>query len=223
MQQPPDPLPTATSLGAVARHIGGLVTSGDRVLVAIAGPPGAGKSTLASALHASLATDPGAPDAVVVPMDGFHFDNIVLNARGNRACKGAPETFDAHGFAQMIRRLKSEPEVAFPVFDRGDDLSRAAAGVVTPADRIVLVEGNYLLLDRAPWASLRDLFDLSLFLDVPLPELENRLVSRWKSYGLPDDIATKRALENDIPNARLVVQNSAPADWSISQLDGVQV
>ena len=223
MPPPPEPLSDHTTLSEVARRIGALPSDGQRVLVALAGPPGAGKSTLSSALAAVLANDPKTPDAVVVPMDGFHFDNCVLDARGQRPVKGAPQTFDAAGFVHLVTRLRTEGEVAFPVFDRADDLSRSAAGVVTPADRLVLIEGNYLLLDRAPWTGLRGLFDLTVFLDVPLPALEQRLVARWQGYGWPEDMARKRALENDIPNARMVVNNSVPADWTIRQLDGLAV
>ncbi|KAJ57042.1 hypothetical protein ACMU_00695 [Actibacterium mucosum KCTC 23349] len=207
----------------MARHIGGLPDEGKRVLVALAGPPGAGKSTLCSALSSVLANDPTTPDAVVVPMDGFHFDNCILDERGQRPVKGAPQTFDGEGFVHLVQRLRVEPEVAFPVFDRADDLSRAAAGLVTEGDRIVLVEGNYLLLNRAPWNRLRGMFDLTVFLDVPMGALEERLIARWQGYGWPEDVARKRALENDIPNARTVVNNSLPADWTIRQLDGVQV
>jgi pantothenate kinase-related protein Tda10 len=105
-----------------------------RVLVALAGPPGAGKSTLAAALAAAL------PGARVVPMDGFHLDYAVVDAGGLRARKGAPETFDLPGFRHLLTRLRAEAEVAIPVFDRAADMARAGAAVVAAADRILIVD-----------------------------------------------------------------------------------
>ncbi len=189
-------------------------TAPGRFILAVAGAPGAGKSTLAAALVADLGSG-----ARLVPMDGFHLDNAVLDARGLRARKGAPETFDAPGFLALMARLRAGDgaEIAIPVFDRAADLSRAGADVVTPVDRILVVEGNYLLLDQAPWDGLEGVFDLTVFLDVPEAELERRLVQRWIDHGLDADAARARALSNDIPNARRVVAKSRPADIVIAQ------
>ena len=120
-----------------------------RFLIGIAGPPGAGKSALA----ANLVQELGA-GAKVVPMDGFHYDDAVLVARGLQARKGAPETYDVEGFLHLIARLRSGAEVAIPVFDRSIELSRAAADVVTLSDRLLVIEGNYLLLNDPPWGDL---------------------------------------------------------------------
>jgi pantothenate kinase len=178
-----------------------------RVLVAIAGAPGAGNSTLA----ARLVDDLG-PGAALVPMDGYHLDNAILDARGRRFEKGSPDTFDVAGFAAMLRRLRAEDEVIIPVFDRTIDLSRGSARVVAPEARIAVVEGNYLLLRDAPWDGLAALWDLTVFLDVPEAELERRLVARWLHHGLDPAAARHRAEANDLPNARIVVRRSAPAD-----------
>lgn len=177
-----------------------------RFLVALAGAPGAGKSTLAQALAAAL------PAARVVPMDGFHYDNAVLRVRGLLGRKGAPETFDAGGLLNLLGRLREPGEVAIPVFDRAADLARAGGEVVTDADRILIVEGNYLLLDAQPWARMRPLFDLTVFIEVPEAELEARLIRRWRDHGLDEAAARARAQGNDIPNARLVARGSGPAD-----------
>lgn len=177
-----------------------------RFITALAGPPGAGKSTLAAALVAALG-----PGARVVPMDGFHYDNALLDAWGMRARKGAPETFDIHGFLHLMQRLRAGGDVAIPLFDRAIDLSRAGADLVTDQDRLLVVEGNYLLLDESPWDALEPLFDLTVFLQVPEAELERRLVQRWLDHGFSADAARAKAQSNDIPNARRVVANARPA------------
>ncbi|MCV9938470.1 nucleoside triphosphate hydrolase [Boseaceae bacterium BT-24-1] len=180
-----------------------------RIIVALAGAPGAGKSTLSEHLLAALP----AGEAALVSMDGFHFDNAVLNAMGFRNRKGAPETFDCAGLAATLRRIRSGGEpVAVPVFDREADLSRAAAAVIPADARFVLVEGNYLLLDRAPWTELAPLFDLTIFIDVPLAELERRLLARWTDLGRSEEAARSWVEGNDLPNARLVIERSRPAD-----------
>lgn len=176
-----------------------------RRLVAIAGAPGSGKSTLAESLVAQL------PQAALVPMDGFHLDNRILDARGLRARKGAPETFDAAGFVSLIHRLRAEDEVFVPVFDRSRDLAIAGAGRVGHETPLVVVEGNYLLLDAPIWRDLRALFDLTVRLDVPRAELHRRLTARWQ--GLGKDAATIAAhLENDLANADRVLAGSLDAD-----------
>lgn len=190
---------------ALIRRIGAL--SGDRVLVAVAGGPGSGKSTLTEALVARLER------AVLVPMDGFHLDDRVLDARGLRARKGAVETFDADGFAALAERLAVPgSEVIFPIFDRGRELSVAGAGVVAPSDRIVVIEGNYLLLDRAPWNRVR--YDLTVALAVPEGELRHRLAARWRGFG-KDENAVAAHLANDLANARVVARTSRAADVTL--------
>ncbi len=181
-----------------------------RFITALVGPPGAGKSTLASALVAELGAG-----ARIVPMDGFHLDNQVLAERGLLARKGCPESFDAMGFVHLLRRLRQEDEVAIPVFDRGLDLARAGGDLVRADDKILIVEGNYLLLEAAPWSDARSIYDLTLALDVAEAELERRLIQRWIDHGHDPQAAKDRALSNDIPNARRVVQDSVPADLTL--------
>jgi pantothenate kinase len=182
---------------------------GARVLVAVAGAPGSGKSTLAKALVARL------DDAILVPMDGFHLDDWVLSARGLLARKGAVETFDAEGFAVLVERLAvPRSEVIFPVFDRSREIAVAGAGVVALDHRIVVIEGNYLLLDTPPWNRLR--YDLRIWLDVPEAELERRLVARWQGFGKDAHQITGH-LENDLANARFVTRQSGRADLSVAQ------
>lgn len=184
-----------------------------RFIVALAGPPASGKSTLAESIAARLS-----PGARVVPMDGFHYDDRVLNARGLRARKGSPPTFDAAGFVHLIRRLRVEDEVAIPIFDRSMELARAAADIVGPQDRILIVEGNYLLLDQAPWTDLAPLFDLTVFLSVPEEELVRRLTARWAHHGKTPEEALAWIAGNDLPNALTVLNDSRPADITLTNV-----
>ncbi len=191
----------------LARTIRARATGQGRFITALAGPPGAGKSTLALALVAALG-----PGARAVPMDGFHYDNAVLDARGLRARKGAPETFDAGGFVHLMRRLRAGEEVAIPIFDRSIEMSRAGADVVTAGDRLLVVEGNYLLLDEQPWTDALPLYDLTVWIDVPEAELDRRLVARWAHHGR-DPVAARHWIDtNDMPNIRRVTRGSRPAD-----------
>lgn len=183
-----------------------------RHITAVAGPPGAGKSTIADSLAERLnMSEPGS--AAVFPMDGYHFDDAVLHARGWRPRKGAPHTFDVGGFAAMLERLRAnaEDEIAVPVFDRSIEISRNAARFIPQEVRHLICEGNYLLLDREPWTALT--FDTTVFLDVPLDELERRLLERWAGLS-PDDRRVKMEA-NDLPNAELVVGSSRPAEFVI--------
>ncbi len=199
---------------------------GRRFLLGIAGPPAAGKSTLAAALREALngGRGPGGEGAgegqgegevaAVAGLDGFHYDDRVLLARGHRPRKGAPFTFDAAGYAAMLERLAapSREAVAIPVFDRDLELSRAAAAVVEPCHRIVITEGNYLLLADEEWRGVRGRLDFSVFLDVPADALRRRLTARWIGHGYGPAEAKEKTEANDLVNARLVMETSVEPD-----------
>ena len=187
-----------------------------RFIIALAGPPGVGKSTLSEALVAEFALR--GHGAAIVPMDGFHLDNTVLEARGTLARKGAPFTFDTDGYAALLTRLRTEPgrDIAVPVFDRALDLARAGGAIIASKHRFLIAEGNYLLLDDPAWAQMTGLFDLTIMLKADMAELSRRLIDRWLGYGLDAGQARIRALSNDIPNAELVIRKSAKADLEIS-------
>ncbi len=184
----------------------------ERIVVAIAGPPGAGKSTLSSALHELLPEG----QTEVVPMDGFHYDDTILVPRGLRPRKGAPETFDFAGFEALLKRIRAgEPEIAIPVFDRSMELSRAGAAIVSKETKFVLVEGNYLLLDEEPWSRLAPLFDFTVFVDVRRAELERRLMQRWHDQGRSDEDARAWISSNDMPNIERVLARRRTADMIV--------
>ena len=147
---------------------------GQRRIVAIAGPPGSGKSTIAKALVPLVAQ--AGVIAQVVPMDGFHLDNSILLERNLIDVKGSPGTFDVRGLAELISRLGNEPEIIFPKFDRDKDLAIAGSGFVSEECDMVLVEGNYLLLDALFWRDLWKYWDFSVFLDVEPKSLQERLM-----------------------------------------------
>ncbi|MEO1639019.1 MAG: nucleoside/nucleotide kinase family protein [Pseudomonadota bacterium] len=192
-----------------------------RMIIGIAGPPASGKSTLAEAVVEQLnAGATGSPQAALLPMDGYHLDNPVLRARGLLQRKGAPETFNVRAFCEEVRRLRDTTEERiFPRFDRTLDIAIANALPISPETPIVIVEGNYLLLNEAPWNSLTGTFTATVFVSPPLATLRTRLITRWRDHGLDDAAATKRAQENDLPNAERVLTNSREADLMLTQAD----
>jgi pantothenate kinase len=188
-----------------------------RLMVAIAGPPGAGKSTFAEALVRELTAS--GESSVVVPMDGFHFDDVILQARGQRSRKGAAFTFDSAGLEVLLQRIRQrEEDVAIPIFDRALELSRAGAAIVSAETRFVLVEGNYLLLRDEPWCRLHGLFDFRVFLDVPISELQRRLLLRIQSFGYSAEHAEQWLAGNDLPNIRHVLESSVVADMTVRNM-----
>jgi len=214
--------PFQTDVEAVCAMARAGLTDSDRTVIGIAGPPASGKSTLAEAVVTALngAAKGEIPMAALVPMDGYHLDNAILKAKGLFDRKGAPETFDAHGFCAALGRLHDQShELFFPRFDRGMDLSVAGALPILPKTPIVVVEGNYLLLKSAPWSSLKDLFSATVFVSPPRQVLRDRLLQRWIDHGLTPEAALQRASGNDLPNAERILDESVAADLILYQSD----
>jgi len=208
-------------LAALAAVLAAAAAGGDRVILALAGAPGSGKSTLAAALAEALAgrLDGMAPGmAAVLPMDGYHYDDLYLVPAGLRARKGAPQTFDVGGLYHTLRRLRArdEAEVAVPVFDRALEIARAGARLIPASVAVIVVEGNWLLLDQAPWQRLQPLFDLTAMVEVPEAVLRARLRARWERLGLPEAEILVKLEANDLPNGRLVRDGSVPAGYRIA-------
>lgn len=170
---------------------------GRRVVIGIVGAPGAGKSTLAEALVAELGER-----AVLLPMDGYHLSQQVLEGLGRADRKGAPDTFDAAGLNHLLDRVRDAREaVYFPVFDRSIEQPIAAGGAVEPHHDIVVVEGNYLLLDEGDWAATRVRLDEAWFLALDQQERTARLVARHVRFGRSPGAAAAWVETVDEPNA----------------------
>ncbi|WP_443046485.1 nucleoside/nucleotide kinase family protein [Streptomyces sp. NBC_00247] len=194
-----------------------LVVPGRRRILGIAGPPGAGKSTLAAALVEALDGT-----AVLVPMDGFHLAGAELERLGRAARKGAPDTFDAAGYTALLRRLRepgtdrhatdSGETVYAPAFDRALEEPIAGSVAVEPGTSLVVTEGNYLLHDDGPWAPVRGLLDEVWYVEID-PDLRvRRLVDRHVRFGRPRPDAERWVADSDEANARLVEAGRDRAD-----------
>ncbi|SDO18319.1 nucleoside/nucleotide kinase family protein [Vreelandella arcis] len=201
----------APDLDTLSRQIIQAANDMPRYMVALAGPPGAGKSYRSEQLCAAINRKrPG--QAGVVPMDGYHFDNAVLG-EAQLPLKGAPHTFDVDGLHDDLERIRrADRPVAVPVFDRPLDLARAGGRLITLEQRIVIIEGNYLLLDRPVWRDLHALFDWTLMLEVDDDVLVKRLVARWLAMGQDRAGALERTHQKDMLNAQLVKTSSLPPD-----------
>jgi pantothenate kinase len=185
------------------------VAAGARMIVGIAGAPGSGKSTAAAALHERLGAD-----AALVPMDGFHLANEQLELLGRRDRKGAPDTFDAAGYVALLERCRATgaDTIYAPRFVREIEESYAQAIAVLPSTRIVLTEGNYLLLDEEPWNELDRSIDVRYHLDVDDDVRVERLVARHVSFGKSPEEARAWSLGPDEANARRIAAAAHRAD-----------
>ncbi len=188
-----------------------LIKRSGRVLLGLVGPPGSGKSTLAAALQAEFAGV-----SQVVPMDGFHLANVELERLGRRDRKGAPDTFDAAGYAALLRRLlvQADDEVIYaPEFRRAIEEPVANAIPVFARTQLVITEGNYLLLAEEPWAQVRGLLDEIWYVDVDDALRVERLTQRHVQFGRSADEAAAWVASTDDPNARLIETSRARASF----------
>jgi pantothenate kinase len=182
-----------------------------RFIIAVAGPPGSGKSTLSEQLAEMLRAR--SMQSHIISLDGFHLENSILKGLGLLDRKGSPTTFDVLAFIQVMKRLAAyESDVAIPKFDRKRDISIEHASIVSTQDKILIVEGNYLLLNHKQWVELQDIWDETVFINPGMEVLEKRLIDRWLFYGMDNESAQIRAFRNDIPNAKNVIENSLPAN-----------
>jgi pantothenate kinase len=180
-----------------------------RAILGLSGAPGAGKSTLARRLVDELG-----PESVVVPLDGFHLQDEELARLGLLDRKGAPETFDVDGYLSLLRRARTDTRrtVYAPSFDRRREISLAGAIPVLPAHRLVVTEGNYLLLDEPGWREVRDELTECWFLRGDEDQRRERLIERHRQHGRDREAALAWVTRTDEPNALLVDATRHRAD-----------
>jgi len=205
-------------LADLVARASGLVCAQRRTLLGIAGAPGAGKTTLAEELVGALRADPpgglGAEAVAHLPMDGFHLADVQLDRLRLLGRKGAPETFDARGYCAVLDRFLADDghRIFVPGFERQLEQPLAAAIAIEPGARLVVTEGNYLLLDEEPWSQVRERFAEVWFVDIPDEERRRRLVARHIEFGKPCAAAQAWALGPDQANADRVVASRERAD-----------
>ena len=207
MNTPTETLPTIPT-SALVRLNAMLATPG-RKMLGLVGAPGAGKSTLALALHRAM------PElSQIVPMDGFHLANSELQRLGRSGRKGAPDTFDSAGYVALLRRLRhqTDDEIVYaPEFRREIEEPIAAAIAVQASTRLIVSEGNYLLLADGHWASVAGLLDEIWYVDVDDGLRNERLVQRHMQFGREHANAVDWVAHTDEPNARLVAATRSRA------------
>ena len=218
-QQPPKNSPPQRNTAKEPQYVAqaellelvvGIHATGKRSLVGLTGPPGSGKSTLAAELAASLCFLPP-----VVTMDGFHLAQAVIEAKGLADRKGSPETFDSWGFVDLLTRIARPADdsvVYAPRFDRSIEEPVAGAIPVRPTDGLVIIEGNYLLLEEPPWAQIRPALHLCAYLELEDVTRIRRLIERHVRHGKPRPEAERFVRDSDEKNAQLIKSGRSRAD-----------
>jgi len=210
----PKPTPLDSQVKHLATELINRSIGRERYLLGITGVPGAGKSTLAQGIAEAINDLLSADNTIVVPMDGFHLPNHILAARDLQSRKGAPETFDAQTFARTLRSLRAHAElpIACPIYDRRIHDPIENAITVESRHRLVIVEGNYLLLATPSWSGLRSLLDEVWFLHIEEHVARERLLLRHITGGMTETEAIAQIERVDTPNARLINETRTRAD-----------
>lgn len=215
----------------VARVVLAGIQTDRREIVAVAGPPGSGKSAFALTLAALLDVLAGKNISAVAGLDGWHYPNAWLDSHmitrheqilAMRKIKGSPETYDMEAFTAFLEKARSGEAVAYPVYSRElhDPISE---GGLLAGQRVAVVEGNYLLLDEEPWKSLTRLYDLTLFLSAGPEALLQGLRERHLRGGKPPEEAEAHIARVDIPNIERVLGHSLPGDFTLFKKDSWKI
>jgi pantothenate kinase len=195
-----------------------VIGSDERLVIGLAGIPGAGKSTVAQMIVDEVNKHfAGSTPAIVVPMDGFHYSNERLAEMGILQLKGVPDSFDAEGFAVLMKRIKTNASATIkaPLFNRAIEASIDGGIEILPEDRLCVVEGNYLLLEQPRWQAARPYFDEVWFIDVPVDIAYPRLLARHL-LARSEAEAKAKIESTDLPNARLIQETRGNADRVIT-------
>ena len=198
---------------AILQRAQALLASGQRKILGIAASPGAGKSTLAENLLKALGVQ-----AQVVPMDGYHLANSTLQRLGRAGRKGAPDTFDAAGYVNLLRRIQSQQPgetVYAPEYRREFEEGIAGAIAIEHDTPLIITEGNYLLLDEGAWGQVRTVLDETWFLDIDSALRQQRLLERHMRFGRSREAAMEWIAVTDEPNAQRIERSRHRADWVI--------
>ncbi|KAL6413059.1 hypothetical protein AUP68_02556 [Ilyonectria robusta] len=201
-----------------------------RVIIAFSGPPGSGKSTIAAEVVQRINTQTGRPTAAVIPMDGFHYSRAHLDTLPNRgeayARRGAHWTFDSDGVLKLVKALhvsRNGPThiITAPSFDHKSKDPVADALRIEPETQIVIIEGNWLLLDRAPWKQIPDYVDDTWFVDVEPSLARHRVAARHIEAGIETnwEEAIARANKNDLLNGEEVRRNLITPNVIVQSVD----
>lgn len=202
------PPTVSLTLDQLASRAASLITDDGRRILGITGAPGAGKSTASQAIVRKLGSR-----CSIVEMDGFHLANRELDRLGRREQKGAPETFDADGYAALLHRLRSADSIVYaPVFDREIDESIGSATAVEPRTPLIVTEGNYLLLPNGSWPQVRAAIDTVWYLEVPEATRTQRLMKRHSRFGRSSEAAADWVRRVDQPNADMIAAARSRAD-----------
>lgn len=194
----------------IKHNIQSLLDTQQRQILGIVGAPGAGKSTLVAQIVEQFGSQ-----VVVLPMDGFHLADAELRRLGRDQRKGAPDTFDAAGFVSLLSRVRHQTDevIYAPEFDRSLEAAIAGSIAIAPETPLVIVEGNYLLLQTGEWRHVRPLLDLSWYVDVDESLRVSRLIERHVQFGRTLEAARAWVMMSDEPNARLIEECKPLADW----------
>jgi pantothenate kinase len=204
--------------GVVDRLLEAVARSPTRFLLGITGPPGAGKSTVAAGVERAANERRRPGFAVVAPMDGSHLSNEALDTLGLRKVKGAPETCDVDGCVRLLERARREAKatILWPGFDREREETVPGAIEIRPATKLVVVEGNYLLLERPGWRDVRSLLDEVWYVDAPRDVLRERLLVRALAGGRTMAEAVAHVDGSDLRNADIVAVTRLAADRELA-------